>query len=107
MSKFKVVTGERREFRDVAGELRQSFRAAKYLASPLATCQHGARPEQLSTAGIDFGGDEIVAARPLNTAFTSNCFGHNDFFSKRGLGTFLVSLATSVRRQQADQCSRY
>ena len=44
---YELVAGA---VRDVAGELRQPVGAAKYLASALATRQHGARPEQLGVA---------------------------------------------------------
>ena len=42
---LRIVTGA---VRHVAGKLRQSVGAAEYLASTLATRQHGSRPEQLT-----------------------------------------------------------
>src|SRR5216684_2694746 len=53
------------------------------------------------------------AIYPLHTGYSeglcklvSNCFGHDDSFSKLELGNLFVCLAASQQRRQADQCSR-
>ena len=50
--RLRIVTGPAGH---VAGKLRQSVGAAKHRASPLATCQHGSRPEQLRRQEGVFG----------------------------------------------------
>ncbi len=47
--RLRIVTGAAGH---VAGKLRQSVGAAEHLASTLAACQHGPRPEQLAEAAV-------------------------------------------------------